>query len=63
MKFKTGDKVKVCKSYYDSFGLGSTGVVSQTYENNLNAYDVQQDGYPGPEGNWPMQEDELELAS
>jgi hypothetical protein len=63
MKFKIGDKVKVVKSYYDSFDLGQTGVVTQAYENNLNAYDVQQDGYPGPEGDWPMQEDELELIS
>lgn len=62
-KFKVGDKVKVVKEYFNSFPLGTTGVITESYETNQVAYDVQQDGVEGQAGCWPVCEDELELVS
>jgi len=62
-KFKVGDKVKVVKAYFDSFPLGSLGVISGSYEGNQVAYDVQQEGIAGQAGCWPVCEDEIAVIS
>lgn len=58
-KFKVGDKVKVVVPYFDSFPVGSEGVITKSYEDTLVSYDVDDEHGVS----WPVCEGELELVS
>ena len=62
MKFNIGDRVRVIDSVFDLFTTGMTGTITAVTGDYLGpCYDVQQEGWEGYIGSWPMYEEELEL--